>query len=96
MKVKAKKTGKRAASVTEGSGSVFADLGISNPGRELRKAKLTLQIYTILNGGRMTKVKIAKNLVVRQPQVSLLMRNRAGSFSVARLIRFLAALRQDV
>jgi predicted XRE-type DNA-binding protein len=35
-------------------------------------------------------------LGVRQPQVSLLMRNRAGNFSVGRLMEFLAALRQDV
>jgi predicted XRE-type DNA-binding protein len=76
MKVKAKKSGDRAASVTEGSGDVFADLGISNPERELRKAKLALQIYTILKGSNMTQVEIAKLLRVQQPQVSLLMRNR--------------------
>jgi hypothetical protein len=33
---------------------------------------------------------------VRQLQVSLLMRNRAGNFSVGRLMEFLTALRQDV
>jgi predicted XRE-type DNA-binding protein len=96
MKAKAKKTGKRAASVTEGSGNVFADLGISNPEQELLKAKLTLQIYTILKGSNMTQVEIAKILRVQQPQVSLLMRNRAGNFSVGRLMEFLTALRQDV
>jgi predicted XRE-type DNA-binding protein len=44
----------------------------------------------------MTQVEIAKILGVQQPQVSLLMRNRAGNFSVGRLTEFLAALRQDV
>jgi predicted XRE-type DNA-binding protein len=44
----------------------------------------------------MTQVAIAKILGVRQPQVSLLMRNRAGNFSVGRLMEFLMALRQDV
>jgi predicted XRE-type DNA-binding protein len=96
MKSKAKRTNKRVARVTEGSGNVFADLGLPNPEREMLKAKLTLQIYTILNGSGMTQVEIAKILGVQQPQVSLLMRNRAGNFSVGRLMEFLTALRQDV
>src|SRR6516162_7375540 len=96
MKPKAKKTNRRVARVTEGSGNVFADLGLPNPEQELLKAQLTLQIYTILKDSGMTQVEIAKILGVRQPQVSLLMRNRAGNFSVGRLMEFLTALRQDV
>jgi predicted XRE-type DNA-binding protein len=93
MKTKKKKTPNR---VTEGSGNVFADLGLPNPEQELLKAQLTLQIYTILKGSGMTQVEIAKILGVQQPQVSLLMRNRAGNFSVGRLMEFLTALRQDI
>src|SRR5882762_4870177 len=96
MKTKARKTRKRVAHVTEGSGNVFADLGLPNPEQELLKAQLTLQIYTILKDKDMTQVEIAKMLGVRQPQVSLLMRNRAGNFSVGRLMEFLTALRRDV
>jgi predicted XRE-type DNA-binding protein len=62
----------------------------------LLKAQLTLQIYTILKDSGLTQVQIAKALGVQQPQVSLLMRNRAGNFSVGRLMEFLTALRQDV
>jgi predicted XRE-type DNA-binding protein len=82
--------------VIEGSGNVFADLGLPNPEQELVKAQLTLQIHSILRDSNMTQAEIAKILGVRQPQVSLLMRNRAGSFSVGRLMEFLTALRQDV
>jgi len=96
MKTKARKTHTRVSRVTEGSGNVFADLGLPNPEQELLKAQLTLQIYTILKGSGMTQVEIAKILGVQQPQVSLLMRNRAGNFSVGRLMEFLMALRQDV
>jgi predicted XRE-type DNA-binding protein len=96
MKAKAKKTQKRGARVTEGSGNVFADLGLPNPEQELLKAQLTLQIYIILKESGMRQVEIAKVLGVRQPQVSLLMRNRAGNFSVGRLMEFLMALRRDV
>jgi predicted XRE-type DNA-binding protein len=96
MTAKAKKTRKRVPRVTPGSGNVFADLGLPNPEQELLKARLTLQIYTILKTRGMTQVEIAKILGVQQPQVSLLMRNRAGNFSVGRLLEFLTALRQDV
>jgi predicted XRE-type DNA-binding protein len=96
MKTKAPKTRKRLARVTEGSGNVFADLGLPSPEQELLKAQLTLQIYNILKDSGMTQAEIAKILGVQQPQVSLLMRNRAGNFSVGRLMEFLTALRQDI
>ncbi len=96
MRTKARKTHKNVAQVTEGSKSVFADLGLPNPEQELLKAQLTLQIYTILKDSGLTQVQIAKVLGVQQPPVSLLMRNRAGTFSVGRLMEFLTALRQDV
>lgn len=96
MKTKIKKTNKRASRVTEGSGNIFADLGLPNPEQELLKAQLTLQIYTILKASALTQVELAKILGVQQPQISLLMRNRAGNFSVGRLMEFLTALRQDV
>jgi predicted XRE-type DNA-binding protein len=96
MKAKTKKTQKRVARVTEGAGNVFADLGLPNPEQELLKAQLTLQIYSILKATGMTQIELAKILGVQQPQVSLLMRNRAGNFSVGRLMEFLTALRQDV
>jgi predicted XRE-type DNA-binding protein len=96
MKTKTRKAHKGVARVTEGRGNVFADLGLPNPEQELLKAQLTLQIYAILKDSGMTQVQIAKVLGVRQPQVSLLMRNRAGNFSVGRLVEFLTALRQDV
>ena len=96
MKTKARKTRHQAVPVTQGSGNVFADLGLPNPEQELLKAQLTLQIYSILKNSGMTQVEMGKILGVRQPQVSLLMRNRAGNFSVGRLMEFLTALRQDV
>ena len=96
MKSKTEKTHKRVARVTQSSGNIFADLGLPNPEQELLKAQLTLQIHTILKSSGMTQAEIAKILGVQQPQVSLLMRNRTGNFSVGRLMEFLTALRQDV
>jgi predicted XRE-type DNA-binding protein len=96
MKTKSNAARRRKARVTEGSGNVFADLGLPNPNQELLKAQLTLQIHAILKGSGMTQSEMAKILGVQQPQVSLLMRNRAGNFSIGRLMEFLMALRQDV
>jgi predicted XRE-type DNA-binding protein len=92
------KTGKpgRRMSVTESSGNVFADLGLPNPEQELLKARLTLQIHSIIKERGLTQAEAAKVLCIRQPQVSLLIRNRAGSFSVGRLMELLTALGQDV
>lgn len=96
MKAGNKRLGGRMIRVSEGSGNVFADLGLPNPEQELLKAQLTLQVHTILAASGMKQADIAKILGISQPQVSLLMRNRAGNFSVGRLIEFLTALRQDV
>ena len=86
----------RATRITKGSGNVFADLGLPNPEQEMLKARLTLQISKIVKERGLTQTQAAKLLGVRQPQVSALMRNRAGNFSVGRLIEFLTALGQDV
>jgi predicted XRE-type DNA-binding protein len=96
MKSRSKRGHGRVVRVTQGTRNVFADLGLPNPEQELLKAQLTLQIHLILTESGMTQAGIAKILGVQQPQVSLLMRNRAGSFSVGRLMEFLTALRQDV
>jgi predicted XRE-type DNA-binding protein len=96
MTTKIPKKSARPAHVTEGSGNVFADLGLPNPEQELMKADLTLQIYRIIKQRGLTQAETAKVLGVKQPHVSLLMRNRGGTFSVGRLMEFLTAFGQDV
>jgi len=96
MTTKTTKKIARPARITESSGNVFADLGLPNAEQELMKAQLTLQIYRIIKRRGMTQSAAAKVLGVQQPHVSLLMRNRAGTFSVGRLMEFLTALGHDV
>ncbi len=81
---------------TGSSGNVFADLGLPNPEQELVKAGLTLRIHRIIRQRGLTQKEAAAILGVKQPQVSLLMRNRSGNFSIGRLMDFLTALGQDV
>ena len=87
---------KRKMRVAAGSGNIFADLGLPNPEQELLKAHLTLQIYRIVKARGLTQAQAGEILGVKQPHVSALMRNRAGNFSVGRLMEFLTALGQDV
>ena len=78
------------------SGNVFADLGLPHPEQELLKARLTLQIHRNIKARHLTQVQAGEILGIRQPHVSLLMRNRSGNFSVERLMDFLTALGHDV
>lgn len=87
---------KTKIAVEESSGNVFADLGFPNPERELLKARLTLQIYRIIKQRGLTQTAAGEVLGIKQPHVSALMRNRAGNFSVERLMEFLTALGQDI
>jgi predicted XRE-type DNA-binding protein len=82
--------------VAEGSGNVFANLGLPNAGQELMKMRLTLQIYQIIQKRGLTQTEAGKILGISQPQVSALARNRTGNFSVGTLIAFLTALGRDV
>jgi predicted XRE-type DNA-binding protein len=99
-KRRAKSNGLRNAAqplrAKKSSGNVFADLGLPHPEQELLKAQLTLQIYRLIRQLGVTQAEAGKILSIKQPHVSALMRNRAGSFSVERLMEFLTALGQDV
>ena len=87
---------KQEITVEESGGNVFADLGLPDPEQELLKADLTLQIYQIIKERGWTQAAAGKVLGIKQPSVSLLMRNRSGTFSVGRLMRFLTQLDRDV
>ena len=80
----------------ESSGNVFADLGLLHPEQELLKAELTLRIYHLIKSRGLKQAEAGKILGIKQPHVSALMRNRAGSFSVERLMDLLTALGQNV
>lgn len=82
--------------VEESSGNVFADLGLPDAEEVLVKAKLLVSIHRIIRERRLTQTKAAKLLGVEQPDISNLMNGRIRGFSSDRLMRFLAALSQDV
>jgi predicted XRE-type DNA-binding protein len=54
---------------TDGTGNVFADLGLPNSEQELVKARLTLQIHRLIRQRGLTQAQAAELLGVKQPQV---------------------------
>lgn len=80
----------------EGSGNVFADLGLPDAEERLAKAELAIKIAEILRRQRLTQMKAAAVLGVDQPKVSALIRGRMSGFSIERLLRFLLRLGADV
>jgi predicted XRE-type DNA-binding protein len=87
---------KRKRDYEESSGNVFADLGFGNSKQELLKAKLTVEIYKLLQKRGVTQTAAAKLLGTTQAQVSALMRCKPVSVSVGRLMEFLNVLGQDI
>ena len=82
--------------ITEGSGNIYADLGLPNPEVALAKAELALRIKAGIEQRRLTQMEAAKLLGVDQAKVSALVRGRLSGFSIDRLFRFLNALGRDV
>ncbi len=94
----AKRAAKQAKmiAVTEGSGNVFADMGVANPEEELAKVQLASHIRQAIRRRRMTQVRAAALMGLDQPKVSALMNGRLEGFSSDRLMRLLTSLGQDV
>ena len=88
--------GKKPDAVEVGSGSVFVDLGLSEPGERALRTRLALQVNDLIAGRRLTQVKVAQLLGIPQPHVSELKHYKLARFSSERLLRFLTYLDRDV
>lgn len=88
--------GAAGVKVRAGSGNVFADLRLSDPGERLAKAELAHQICSLIRLKGFTQSQAARRLGIDQPKVSALMSGRLEQFSTDRLFRFMNRLDQDV
>jgi predicted XRE-type DNA-binding protein len=82
--------------VTQGSGNVFADLGLPDADELLAKARLASAISDIIAGRHLSQAAAAQLLGTTQPNISNLANGRLEGFSLERLTRFLNALGRDV
>ena len=86
----------RGEIIEESSGNIFADLEFPDAEERLVKVQLVYEIDRIVKERGLTQAKTAKLIGIEQPDVSHLLRGRVRGYSVDRLLRFLAALDQDV
>ena len=84
--------------VEEGSGNIFKDLGFSDEvsEKELLKAQLGAEILRILKERKLTQVKAAKLLGIKQTDVSRLKSAKLSDYNVEQLMRFLNQLNRDI
>jgi predicted XRE-type DNA-binding protein len=78
--------------ITEGSGNVFADIGMPDAAAELVKAQLTFQIAKRIKALGLSQTGAAARLGISQPDVSRLMNRRPTGFSTDRLLALLTRL----
>jgi predicted XRE-type DNA-binding protein len=82
--------------VEEGSGNVFADIGLANPEERLAKAGLAMRISEAIRARRLTQIRAADVLKIDQPKISRLLRGQLSGFSTERLMHFLTLLGRDI
>ena len=86
---------KNETEVVQGSGNVFADLGLPNAEEKQTKVRLAVAINHILQNQELSQV-VARRLKINQPKMPALSNYRLDGFSVERLMNFLIALDRDV
>ena len=82
--------------ITEGSGNVFADLGLPNAEELLAKAPLVQRIDDLIQERGLTVKQAAAALRVRPTRLTALLRGNLEQFSFAQLLRFLNHFGQEI
>jgi len=90
------KTRKKNNSVTEGSGNVFADMGVPEPEQALAKAKLAAKIAAAVEEEQLTQTEAAERLGTDKAKVSAIVRGRLDQFSTERLLQYAQMIGYDV
>jgi predicted XRE-type DNA-binding protein len=80
----------------QGSGNVFADLGLPDADEHLSRAKLGFHVYKLLKDRKIKQREIAELLGVKQPEVSHLMNGHFNRFTTDKLLEFLRRLDRKV
>jgi predicted XRE-type DNA-binding protein len=80
----------------EGSGNVFADLGLKDADQLLARAQIGYHVFKILDDKRLKQREIAGVLGIAQPDVSHLMNGHFSRFTTDKLLDFLRRLDRKV
>lgn len=82
--------------VTEGSGNVFADIGLLDADQVFAKAELASLINRTIRERAYTQHEAAKILGVDQPRISALQRGKLTLFSFSKLAQFIVRLGNQI
>lgn len=82
--------------IEQGSGNVYADLGIADANEMLVKAQPAAKIGSILKARHLTQAQAAEILGITQPKVSEMLRGKFRGISETKMIECLARLGRDV
>lgn len=87
---------KNPVGIEEGSGNIFADLGLPDAEETLLKAQIVVVLHRLMKARGLTQTAAAKLLGVGQPDLSHILRGDFLGWSVERLMRMLTSFEQDV
>ena len=82
--------------IEQGSGNVYADLGLPDSDEMLVKAGLAREIAQIIGRRRLTQQRAAELLGMTQPKLSDILRGKFRGISQAKMIECLNRLGRDV
>jgi len=82
--------------IEEGSGNVFADLGLEDADELFARAQLGFYIHKLLTDRKLKQREAASLLGIKQPEVSHLMNGHFSRFTADKLLQFLKRLDQKV
>lgn len=88
--------GPEKITVEEGSGNVFADLGLAAPDERQLRVKLAMRLNDLLQAEGLTQAAAAKRFGIAQPHVSELKNYKLSRFSSERLMHYITLLNRDV
>lgn len=80
----------------EGSGNVYADLGLIDADELYARSQIGFGVYKILKDRKLKQREIADLLKISQPEVSHLMNGHFSRFATDKLLDFLKRLDQKV
>ena len=80
----------------EGSGNVFADLGLKEADQLLVRSQIGFHVFKILEDRKLKQREIAGVLGIAQPDVSHLMNGHFSRFTTDKLLDFLKRLDRKV
>jgi len=90
------KKNQRHIECEEGSGNVFADLGLEDADELFTRAQMGFHVYTILKDKKLKQREISSLLGIAQPDVSHLMNGHFSHFTTDKVLDFLKRLDRKV